>query len=292
MTLSAADTEFQSLRTCPTIAWPTVGLFVVCTGIIGSVWYLGINDLLPLWLGAIINGITSYFLFSVVHDSAHNAVSRIRWLNEALGRIGLVYFAPLAPMDVARFIHMAHHRYANDPARDPDAYSHKLDWLFPLRWANFDWFYTKWFFTKGGEFARRKYLPLALYVATIVTGAGTIVYLGYGVELVMLWLVPTRISSFLFVLVFSYLTHQPFETLAQENEYKATALRLGADWFWSPIMANHNYHLLHHLYPSAPFYVYQRMWKLRGDAILREQPLMPPTWGLSPSRQVPADPVR
>ena len=47
-------------------------------------------------------------------------------------------------------------------------------------------------------------------------------------------------------------------------------------------MANHNYHLLHHLYPSAPFYVYQRMWKLRGDTILRENPLMPPTWGLNP----------
>ncbi|MBU6157113.1 MAG: fatty acid desaturase, partial [Alphaproteobacteria bacterium] len=204
-------------------------------------------------------------------------------VNEALGRIGLVYFAPLAPMDVARFIHMAHHRYANDPARDPDAYSHKLDWLFPLRWANFDWFYTKWFFTKGGEFARRKYVPLALYVATILTGAGAIVYAGYGWELLMLWIVPTRISSFLFVFVFSFLTHQPFETLAQQNEYKATALRLGADWFWSPVMANHNYHLLHHLYPTAPFYVYQRIWKLKGDAILREHPLMPPTWGLNPS---------
>ena len=43
----------------------------------------------------------------------------------------------------------------------------------------------------------------------------------------MLWFIPTRISSFLFVLVFSFLTHQPFETAGQEDEYKATALRLG-----------------------------------------------------------------
>jgi fatty acid desaturase len=123
-------------------------------------------------------------------------------------------------------------------------------------------------------------------VTTILAGAGAIVYLGYGAELVMLWIVPTRISSFLFAFVFSYLTHQPFETLARENEYKASALRLGADWFWSPIMANHNYHLLHHLYPSAPFYAYQRIWKLKGETILREQPLMPPTWSLTPQRKV------
>lgn len=273
------------LKSAPSVAWPTVLLFFVCTGVIGTVWYACIMDMLSLWAGALINGIAAYYLFSVVHDSSHNAVSRHVWLNEALGRIGLVYFAPLAPMDVARYIHMAHHRFANDPDRDPDAYAHKLDWLFPLRWLNFDYFYTKWFFTKGGDFARRKYGAVAAYAAFILGSCAMIIWAGYGLELLMLWFIPTRISSFLFVFVFSFLTHQPFETLSRENEYKATALRLGGEWILSPLMAHHNYHLIHHLYPGAPFYNYRRIWAIKGNEILPKEPLMPPTFGLSSRRK-------
>jgi beta-carotene hydroxylase len=275
--------QIADLVRCPTVAWPTVALFFLCYGIIGAVWYTGINDTLPLWSGAIINGITAYFLFSVVHDSSHNSLSRNKWINEALVRIGLVYFAPLAPMDVARYIHMAHHKYANDPVRDPDAYSHKLDWLFPIRWANFDYFYTKFFFQQGGTFAKRKYPALGGYVAFILGSAAFITWAGYGYELLILWFVPTRISSFLFVYVFSLLAHQPFETLVRDDEYRATALRLGTGWLLSPLMANHNYHLIHHLHISAPFYRYQKIWKLRANE-LRQHPLLtPPTFGLSPT---------
>lgn len=273
--------EFNRLKSCPPIAWPTVAMFFVTTSVIGAVWYAGINDLIPLWLGALINGVTAYFLFSVVHDSSHNALSQKKWINETLGRIGLIYFAPLAPMDVARYIHMAHHRHANDPVNDPDAFGHKIDIFFPIRWMNFDYYYAKYFFQRGGNFAVRKYKHVAAYAAFILGLCAAIIALGYGWELLMLWFIPTRISAFLFVLVFSFLPHQPFETTARENEYKATALRLGADWFWGPIMANHNYHLIHHLYPNAPFYNYRKLFAGRREEIMAEGPLMPPTFKLS-----------
>ena len=138
-----AQAELNRLKSAPAVAWPTVAMFFTCVTVITAVWVAGIRGIVPLWGGALINGVAAYFLFSVVHDSSHNAVSRNKWLNEAIGRIGLVYFAPLAPMDVARYIHMSHHRFTNDPARDPDAYSHKLDIWFPLRWLNFDYYYTK-----------------------------------------------------------------------------------------------------------------------------------------------------
>ena len=46
-------------------------------------------------------------------------------------------------------------------------------------------------------------------------------------------------------------------------------------------MTNHNYHLIHHLYPNAPFYNYRGIMALKGDEILARKPLLPPTWGLS-----------
>jgi beta-carotene hydroxylase len=280
-----AKADLNALKSAPPIAWPTIILFVICVSVLGLVWYACVAHGMPLWVGMLINGITAYFLFSVVHDSSHNAVSRNKLLNELLGRIGLIYFAPLAPMDVARYIHMSHHKHTNDSERDPDAFGHRLDWLFPLRWLNFDYFYAKWFFQNGGDFARRKYAAVALYAAFILGSCAAIIWAGCGLELLMLWFIPTRISSFLFVLVFSFLTHQPFEVLGRDSEYKATALRLGADWFWGPLMTNHNYHLIHHLYPNAPFYVYRKIWAIKGAEILAQQPLTPPTFGLSkPSR--------
>lgn len=282
-----ANVELNQLRNCPDVAWPTVVMFFATTSVIGGVWYAAIAHGLPLWIGAIINGIAAYFLFSVVHDSSHNAVSRTKFVNEILGRIGLIYFAPLAPMDVARYIHMSHHKYTNDPEKDPDSFAHKLDAWTLLRWFNFDFYYVKWFFQRGGAFARRKYPALAAYVAFVVITSLVIIRMGYGMELLMLWLVPTRITSFLFVIVFVFLPHHPFEATARENEYKATALRIGGEWILSPLMANHNYHLIHHLYPTAPFYNYMKIMKLRGAEILAHDPLMPPPFGLKRRSETP-----
>lgn len=278
------NAEFNRLRSCPDIAWPTVGLFVLSTGVIAAVWYAAIAEGLPLWLGAIINGLAAYYLFSVVHDSAHNAVSRKKLVNEVLGRVGLVYFAPLAPMDVARYIHMSHHKFANDPELDPDSFAHKIDFWFLLRWTNFDFYYLKWFIQRGGNFARRKYPAVAGYAALILGCCAAITWLGYGAELFWLWFVSTRITSFLFVIVFIILPHHPFETRARENEYRATALRMGQEWILTPLMAYHNYHLIHHLYPTAPFYNYGKIMALKGDEILGRDPLMPPPFGFAERR--------
>ena len=279
------NAEFNLLRSCPKIAWPTVGLFFLATGVIGAVWYAAVTMGFPLWLGAIINGIAAYYLFSAVHDSAHNAVSKNRLINDVLGRIGLVYFAPLAPMDVARYIHMSHHKYANDPELDPDSFAHRIDIWTPLRWTNFDFYYLKWFIQRGGNFARRKYPAVIAYAAFIIGLCAAITWLGYGAELFWLWFLATRISSLLFVLVFVILPHHPFETRARENEYRATALRMGQEWILSPLMANHNYHLIHHLYPTAPFYNYMKIMALKGDEILGHDPLMPPPFGFAERRK-------
>lgn len=275
-----AAARFNSLRSCPKVAWPTVALFLVCTGIIGGVWYAAIAQGLPLWAGAIINGITAYYLFSVVHDSSHNSLSRNKVINEVLGRIGLVYFAPLAPMDVARYIHMSHHRFTNDPVRDPDSFAHKIDFWFMLRWLNFDFYYLKWFVLHGGDFARRKYPAVIAYAAFILGICAAIIWAGRGMELLMLWFVATRITSLLFVIVFIILPHHPFDVTAREDEYKASALRMGQEWILTPLMAYHNYHLIHHLYPNAPFYNYIKLMKLREAEILAHQPLMPSPFGL------------
>ena len=186
----------------------------------------------------------------------------------------MLFFGPLAPLDFARWIHNQHHIHTNDPDKDPDYFAHKFDWLTPLRWTNFDYFYTSFFLRQAGEirtkFASRLLIQVALILGAIISAG----YSGYLVEIFALWLIPTRISSALFIIMFVYLPHVPFLCTAKENRYRASSNRIGHEWLLTPIMAFQNYHLVHHLYPNAPFYRMIKLWNYQLKAHLEKKPLL------------------
>ena len=88
---TASDEYFESLRRAPTLAVPTVLLFIGVMGGLGTVWYYALSDVLPMWQGAIINGLLTYGLFSVIHDASHHSLSSIKPVNETIGAIGLFF---------------------------------------------------------------------------------------------------------------------------------------------------------------------------------------------------------
>ena len=274
--------EFRALLRPPVVAWPTITLFLACLSGLVGVAALALSEQIPLAVGALINGIIVYFLFSVVHDASHRAVSEIGWLNEVVGHIGLFFFGPLAPFDFARWIHMQHHRFTNDADRDPDHFGHKMDLFTPLRWLNFDYYYTKFFLGQAGDI-RRKYSGRVLaQVLLIISLLGAAAYSGFFLEALMLWIVPTRISSFLFVAMFVYLPHAPFTHTAQQDEYRASNIRAGWEWLLTPLMTFQNYHLVHHLYPRAPFYRMLTIWNARLAEHLARDPFFVTTFGTTP----------
>lgn len=285
-TSSNNDPLFRNLLAAPLVAWPTLLLFIGSLSVLALVDYNAVQGHIPLWLGMIINGLTIYLLFSCVHDASHGAFSRIKWLNEIPGHIGMFFFGPIAPFNVARFIHMQHHRFTNDTNSDPDHFGHKMDWLFPLRWCNFDFYYTHYFFTRAPLGMRKKLLPrLIVHLSVIIGVLVALTLAGYGWEALMLWILPTRISSFLFVMAFVYLPHEPFQSTAKEDEYRASNVRPGAEWLLTPLLAYQNYHLMHHLYPTAPFYNMIKLWELRHAEHLANSPLIVKTFGLQPVNQ-------
>ncbi len=285
-TSSNNDPQLRNLLAAPLVAWPTLLLFIGSLCVLALVDYNAVMGHIPLWLGMIINGLTIYLLFSCVHDASHGAFSRIKWLNEIPGHIGMFFFGPIAPFNVARFIHMQHHRFTNDSSMDPDHFGHKMDWLFPLRWSNFDYYYTQYFFMRSPAAMRKKFLPrLIVHFSVIIGVLVALTLAGYGWEALMLWILPTRISSFLFVMAFVYLPHEPFQSTAKEDEYRASNVRPGAEWLLTPLLAYQNYHLMHHLYPTAPFYNMIKLWELRHAEHLAKSPLIVKTFGLQPVDQ-------
>ena len=66
----------------------------------------------------LIQGMLLVFLFTLLHETAHRTPFRTRRLNDAVGR--LCGFVVLIEFDWFRAFHLAHHRYTNDPDRDPE----------------------------------------------------------------------------------------------------------------------------------------------------------------------------
>jgi fatty acid desaturase len=183
---------------------------------------------------------------------------------------------------------MQHHRFTNDAVRDPDHFGHKLDWLSLLRWTNFDYFYTRFFLEQAGPM-RAKFIMRVIGQIALVIAIVTVSFsLGFGKEVVMLWLLPTRISSALFVTMFVYLPHAPFFATAKENEYRASNIRAGVEWLLTPLMAYQNYHLVHHLYPTAPFYRMRVLWRAKLREHLAHDPFFVATFGVGREAPVPA----
>lgn len=264
---TTSDELFEQLCKAPLLALPTAVLFLITMGGIASTWYLALNDVIPLWVGAIANGLITYLLFSVIHDASHKSLSNIPWINETIGAIGLFFLFPYAPMVLLRWVHNKHHSHTNG-AKDPDRFEHESPWWqIPLRWTLFDAAYI-WYFIKNGQNVRKKHgTELILFYSFLGLLFVAAVYFGFGWQLFMLWFVPSRITLFILAVVFVILPHHPALVEQEEDPYMATTMRFGWEWLLNPLLVYQNYHLIHHLYPEIPFYRMHKAYYLKYDEI-------------------------
>lgn len=279
---SASDAYFESLRQAPTLAMPTVLLFIGVMAGMGAVWYYALQGVLPFWQGAIINGFLSYGLFSIIHDSSHHSLSSNKFVNELIGGVGLFFLFPYAPMVALRWVHNQHHIYANG-SMDPDRFEHESPWWqVPFRWSCFDGWYIYYFFKYGGKVIKRHAVYLISYYTALIFAFVVALYLGFGYEIFMLWFIPTRISLFLIAIVFVILPHHPATVSQTEDPYMATTMRMGWEWLLTPLLVYQNYHLIHHLWPEIPFYKMHKVWYLKYDELNAQNLSKQTAFGLVP----------
>ena len=275
---------FNILRKQPKYAWPTIILFIVCIGsIIGSTW-AAIYGQISYLTACLITGTIGYFMFSPMHDAIHSSVGKSKRINTLVGRISFFYYSTLVAFELMRFIHFRHHRNANGPGDEAD---HIIQsgpaWFRPIKWAFLDyiygWKYVELYWKDRPK--SEKQSIIMMFLLTIVMWTFLIIN-GYLIELLMLWIIPQRISFFLIAFIFVYLPHVPNEVSEQEDVYRSTSNRVGMEWLLSPLMGYQNYHLVHHLYPDIPFYRMVKVWNARLDEHLSHDPAIVPTFGLYP----------
>ena len=253
-------TELARLRVSPRLAWPTVLILVGALAAVALGWVMVLTDSWPLWVGMLVNGIAGYALFTPAHEAIHRAAASSSRVNDFILAAATFVAVPFGKGKLFRLLHMQHHRYTNEE-RDPDHWLARSLWTMPL-WGVWPFIYLYKFLRNPALLPSVQ--PAEIWREIAVAGVIFAALIAWNPYLMlMLWLIPTYIAFFLMCLVFMVLPHYP-HTGRQDVDPNTTALmRMGQEWWLTPVLMFQNYHLVHHLYPTIPFYRYGKAWRAR-----------------------------
>lgn len=257
---------FETLSQRPVVAWPTVILLLGAYALYGCSVFAYVQGAMPLLWAIVLNTVAAYLSFTPAHEASHNTVSTHRRLNEWVGRLSTALQSPVPFFRTFRYIHMQHHRFTNDRDRDPDIYvGTGPAWLLPLKWATLDLSYFFYYFRpsvfRTRPLSERRELFLALMFGMVIFAL--VALAGWVEYYLLLFFLPTRITVVILALTFDFLPHYPHQMLATDDPYQSTKNRTGMKWLLTPLLLYQNYHLVHHLYPTVPFYRYIKVWRAR-----------------------------
>jgi fatty acid desaturase len=217
------------------------------------------------WLPAalLFQGLVLVALFAAMHECVHYSAFRSRRLNEIvawLAGLGILYSATYY-----RQFHFAHHRYAQDPARDPELLaappprSRRAYWWRATAIPYWKARLTNLVALSRGRFTGLEFVPIAARpeVVRSMRALASVLALLALVSLVL------RTDALVWYWLLPLVLGQPFlrlyllseHTGCTEDDDGLTNTRTTlSTWPVRFLMWNLPYHAEHHLYPSIPFY--------------------------------------
>jgi fatty acid desaturase len=258
----------------PAIAWPTLALAGAGLGLWSAAATLALTGTVPWWIATLTNAVAAFFLFTVTHESWHHSTSTNSTYNRWMGRVATAFFAPFSGFAMARFIHMQHHRFTNEPhGKDPDHFLEQgSPWSVVWRSQAVDYYYFKFYAQHWSSRPRSEQIELTASFSITTAIAVIAVAFGYGWEFLYLYILPSRIQLLWLGYAFAYLPHHDLSHTPQSNRFRTTRLRVGAERLLTPVMLYQNYHLVHHLHPLVPFYRYIAVWRRNEGRYLANDP--------------------
>ncbi|MBI4782850.1 MAG: fatty acid desaturase [Oscillatoriophycideae cyanobacterium NC_groundwater_1537_Pr4_S-0.65um_50_18] len=226
---------------------PTLLMFLaaVAMAIASTVGYWLWN--LPGWFCFFSNTIALHIVGTVIHDASHNVAHRNRIMNAVLGHGSALMLGFAYP--VFTRVHMQHHANVNDPDNDPD---HFVSTYGPLWLIAPRFFYHEVFFFKRKLWRKFELLEWFLSRAIFATIVFLAIHYDFLDFLFNYWFSPALVVGLALGLFFDYLPHRPF----QERDRWKNA-RVYPNPVLNVLIMGQNYHLIHHLWPSIPWYRYQ-----------------------------------
>jgi len=222
------------------------------------------------------------FLFNALHETAHQTAFRTRRWNYALGH--LAGFALLLPYEYYRAFHWDHHRYTQDPERDPELATPLPNSMLGLAWYVLGppvWYgrvRTRLLHAAGR--VTEPWVP-ADKRALIVREARLYV-LGYALVIaasiatrslaaVWLWVLPVMVGQ-LFMRPYLLSEHTGCAHSPNMLENTRTTYTNAFVHFFA---WNMPYHVEHHAYPAVPFHALPQLNALLAEHIVHSEPGYP-----------------
>jgi fatty acid desaturase len=220
----------------------------------------------------VVHGYVLAFVFCAFHEAAHRTAFRTRWLNAAMGTLaGFLIFWPYRNY---RVFHWEHHRYTQDPGRDPELYFAKpaslgayvfaLTGIPNLRRRLADLLRLAAGRADRPWMAPAERRPLVAearaYLAVYAVVVALSVLSGSPVAL-LVWIVPFLVGQ-VFLRPYLLAEHTGCATVRDclENTRTTLTLALVRLFAW-----NMPYHAEHHAYPAVPFHALPQLHdRVRG----------------------------
>jgi beta-carotene hydroxylase len=204
------------------------------------------------WVCFSLNTLALHVCGTVIHDACHQSAHRNRIVNALMGHVSALMLVFAFP--VFTRVHLQHHAHVNDHSDDPDHYVSTGGplWLIAVRFL-----YHEIFFFKRQLWRKHELLEWflsRLFVIAIVYVSVQYHFLGF---ILNFWFIPSAVVGVTLGLFFDYLPHRPFDS---RDRWKNA--RVYASPILNILILGQNYHLIHHLWPSIPWYNYQPTYYL------------------------------
>jgi beta-carotene hydroxylase len=260
------------------IAWPTMLLFVAAAALWGGCLYAVLHGWIAPLPAVLLQTVAVFMQFTVLHDGVHRSLARgYPLLNFIVTNLAGAFLGLVGVGAAFRYVHFKHHRHTNESGDDPDLWSGKgSPWLMPLHWATADFCYAWVILKEWGTIPWRERLLMLGGVGFLAALFSACALHGWAREALLYWILPGRLAITWLAFAFNYLPHHPHEVEQRHNPYAATNIRRGPEPLMRWLFLYQNYHLIHHLFPSVPFYRYARIWA-RNQAEFQRQgaPVVP-----------------
>jgi len=206
----------------------------------------------PHWLCFSINTLALHCSGTIIHDACHQSAHRNPIVNAMLGHCSALILAFAFP--VFTRVHLQHHGNVNHPKDDPDHYVSTGGplWLIAVRFLYHEVFFFQRRLWRNYELL--EWFISRLIIVSIFYISIQYHFLGY---ILNFWFIPAFLVGIALGLFFDYLPHRPF---VERNRWKNARVYPGK--VLNILIMGQNYHLIHHLWPSIPWYNYQPAYYL------------------------------
>lgn len=273
MTGAGINEKTEARALTPAVAWPTlvfgIGLAIVHWSLFG----LALTGRLPLWSVILPLGLTSYAHYTLVHESVHRNIvgghRSVDWIHDVVGWYGSLVLYSSWPL--LNRTHKNHHSHVNSD-KDPDQYVKRglaglvtrntLSWalqIFPIQMLRLvfrDRSLARGYINAGEIMSAPERTQHYACNWVLVGLLWAIALTGGWAEVLALYYLPVLIALQLLTICFQWMPHHPF---VETGRYTATR-NTGRPWL-NVLFLWQNWHLMHHLWPSVPFYNYERLYK-------------------------------